>query len=348
MNTHEPPAFKIIRATPASRIGLSLALLAIPVLAAAPWWGGPEIINTLIEVLVYIGLASLWNLLAGYAGLVSIGQQAYVGIGAYVLFSLATFWGVSPFLAIPLSGLVAALLAVPAGALLFRLRGAYFAIGSWVVAESFRLSVANWQGMGGGSGASLPAQVVVAMAPNRHLRLDLIYWLALGLSVLTLALVALVLRSRFGLALTAIRDDEVAARSNGISVTHTKFIVYVVCAFGTGMLGAVIFLARLRISPDSAFDVNDWTALLIFMTVIGGIGSIEGPIIGAIIFFLLRGALSDLGSFYLIILGAVAIVVMLFAPRGLWGLIAARTGWEVLPLQRRVVAAGLAEKDSRK
>ncbi len=327
----------MVRATLASRIGLTLALLAVPVLAAAPWWGGAGTINALIEVLVYTGLASLWNLLAGYAGLVSVGQQAYVGLGAYVLFALATFWGVNPLLAIPLCGVVAALVSVPVAVLLFRLRGAYFAIGSWVMAEAFRLAVANWQAMGGGSGASLPSDVVSAMAANRHIRLELVYWLALGLTVLTLALVALVLRSRFGLALTAIRDDEVAARSNGVSVIHTKFIVYVVSAFGTGMLGSVIFLARLCISPDAAFSVNDWTALIIFMTVIGGIGSIEGPVLGAIIYFLLRGALADLGSIYLIILGAIAIGTMLFAPRGLWGLIAARTGWEILPLQRRVI-----------
>jgi branched-chain amino acid transport system permease protein len=338
MKMQSPPGFQVVRATLSSRVGLCLALLAIPVLAAAPWWGGPKVISALVEVLVYIGLASLWNLLAGYAGLVSVGQQAYVGLGAYVLFGLATFWGVSPVIAIPIAGLAAALFSVPVAMLLFRLRGAYFAIGSWVVAESCRLFIANWQGLGGGSGTSLPARAIVAMAPNRHLRLELIYWLALGLAVLTLVLVALVLRSRFGLALTAIRDDEIAARSNGVSVRWTKFVVYVVSAFGTGMLGAVIFLSRLRVSPDAAFDVNDWSALIIFMTVIGGIGSIEGPIIGAIIFFLLRGALADLGSLYLIILGAVAIFAMLFAPRGLWGLVAARTGWEVLPLQRRVVS----------
>lgn len=329
--------FKVVRSTRASRLGLGLALLAVPVLAAAPWWGGAATLSALIEVLVYIGLASLWNLLAGYAGLVSVGQQAYVGVGAYGLFTLSTLWGVSPLAAIPLSGLAASLLSLPAAAVLFRLRGAYFAIGSWVLAEACRLAVANWQTMGGGSGSSLPSKVILAMAPNRHARLELIYWLALGLTVLTLALVALVLRSRFGLALTAIRDDEVAARSNGVSVLHTKFIVYVVSAFGTGMLGAVIFLSRLRISPDSAFDVNDWTALIIFMTVIGGIGSIEGPILGAIIYFLLRDALANLGSLYLIVLGLVAIGAMLFAPRGLWGLIAARTGWEILPLQRRVI-----------
>jgi branched-chain amino acid transport system permease protein len=102
------------------------------------------------------------------------------------------------------------------------------------------------------------------------------------------------------------------------------------------MVGALIFLQKLRISPDTAFSVNDWTAFVIFITVIGGIGRIEGPIIGTIIFFIMRQTLADLGSLYLLIMGAVAIVIMLWAPKGLWGLIAERYGWQALPLQRHL------------
>ena len=98
----------------------------------------------------------------------------------------------------------------------------------------------------------------------------------------------LLLRSRYGLALKAIRDNELAARSNGIDVLRIKLVVYVLTAFGTAMVGALIFLQKLRISPDAAFSVNDWTAFVIFITVIGGIGRIEGPIVGTIVFFLLR------------------------------------------------------------
>jgi branched-chain amino acid transport system permease protein len=124
-----------------------------------------------------------------------------------------------------------------------------------------------------------------------------------------------------------------------VSITRTKLIIYVAVAFGTGALGALIFLVRLRISPDAAFSVNDWTALIIFMSVIGGLGSLEGPVIGAVIFFALRSALADLGSLYLIVLGVVAIVTMMFARRGLWGAIHASTGWDVIPLRRRVVVS---------
>ena len=157
-------------------------------------------------------------------------------------------------------------------------------------------------------------------------------------------MIVTLLRSRHGLALTAVRDNELAAQSAGIDVTRLKFIVYVVTAFGTGMVGALIFLMKLRISPDTAFSVNDWTAFVIFITVIGGIGRIEGPIVGTIIFFMLRQALADLGSLYLLMMGAVAIAIMLWAPKGLWGLVAERFGWQVLPLQRRLVMAESRER----
>ena len=144
------------------------------------------------------------------------------------------------------------------------------------------------------------------------------------------------LRSRYGLALTAIRDNELAARQSGVDVARVKLVVYVVTAFGTAMVGALIFLQKLRISPDTAFSVNDWTAFVIFITVIGGIGRVEGPIIGTIVFFVLRQTFADLGSLYLLMLGAVAIVVMLKAPKGIWGLVADRFGWQLLPLERRL------------
>jgi branched-chain amino acid transport system permease protein len=282
-------------------------------------------------------LASLWNLLAGYAGLVSVGQQAFVGLGGYVLFALAILLDVNPNLAIFVVGPIGALVAVPVALLIFRLRGAYFAIGTWVVAEVFRLLASQISVLGGGSGISLPASVVVAMAPSRQMREFEMYWLALSLVIAILAAIFALLRSRHGLALTAIRDSELAAQSNGIGVWGIKFAIYVLTAFGTSMVGAFIFLQKLRISPDTAFSVNDWTAYVIFITVIGGIGRIEGPIVGTIIFFALRQSFAGLGSFYLLMMGVVAIVVMLWAPKGLWGVIVERLGWQILPLQRHLV-----------
>ena len=334
---------RVQHATRSSQIGVALIAVALVVLALAPFWAERATLRLLAEIFTFVALASLWNLLAGYAGLVSVGQQAFVGLGGYFLFALVVLLDAHPVAAIFIAGPVGALVAVPVAALVFRLRGAYFAIGTWVVAEVFRLLASQVSVLGGGSGISLPAGAVIAMAASRQMREFEIYWLALALTALVLAAMVALLRSRHGLALTAIRDNELAAQSNGIDVWRIKFVVYVLTAFGTTMIGALIFLTKLRISPETAFSVNDWTAFVIFITVIGGIGRIEGPIIGTIVFFVLRQGLADLGSFYMLMMGVVAIVVMLWAPKGLWGLIAERFGWQALPLQRHLL---LAPRDS--
>jgi branched-chain amino acid transport system permease protein len=329
--------FRVQHSNWSSQIGTTIVVLAFVALAAAPWWAERADLRLLAEIYAYVALASLWNLLAGYAGLVSVGQQAFVGLGAYLLFGLAMLGGVHPLAAIPLAGIAAAIIAIPVAALIFRLRGHYFAIGTWVIAEIFRLLAAQTTALDGGSGTSLPAAVIISIAESRQMREFVIYWIALAQVAVILFGIVWLLRSRYGLALTAIRDNELGARSNGVDVARIKYCVYVAVAFGTAMVGALIFLQKIRISPDTAFSVNDWTAFVIFITVIGGIGRIEGPIIGTVIFFLLRQTLADLGAIYLLILGVVAIAVMLWAPKGLWGLLADRFGWQVFPLQRRLI-----------
>jgi branched-chain amino acid transport system permease protein len=242
--------FRVQHSNWSSRIGTAIMLVALAALAAAPWWADRADLRLLSEIYAYVALASLWNVLAGYAGLVS---------------------------------------------------------------------------------------VVLSIASSRQMREFVIYWIALAQVAVILLGIVWLLRSRYGLALTAIRDNELGARSNGINVARIKFVVYVAVAFGTAMVGALIFLQKIRISPDTAFSVNDWTAFVIFINVIGGIGRIEGPIIGTVVFFVLRQTLADLGAIYLLILGVVAIAVMLKAPKGIWGLIADRFGWQVFPLERRLV-----------
>ncbi|MEO8668331.1 MAG: branched-chain amino acid ABC transporter permease [Bauldia sp.] len=338
------PDFAVTQMTRTSRIAAIASLLAVVVLAAVPFWGGRAEMQILGQVFTYLALASLWNLLAGFAGVVSVGQQAYVGFGGYMLFAFTIFAGFNPLLAIPIAGILAAIVAIPVGALIFRLSGAYFAIGSWVVAEVFRLVFAQIGSLGGGSGSSLPTYVVKEIAAGRDAREWIIYWTALVLALAIVGFAYVLLRSRQGLALTALRDSERASESLGIDIWRTKFLVYVLAAGGTAMLGALIFIQKLRISPDAAFSVNDWTAYVIFITVIGGIGTIEGPIVGVIVFFLLRETLSDLGSIYLMILGLVAIVVMLRAPRGIWGYVKDRFGLELFPIRRRIAFRDQSDK----
>ena len=230
---------------------------------------------------------------------------------------------------------------------MFRLRGAYFAIGTWVMAEVYRLVFAQFGQLGGGTGTSLPAFVTNEVAGIEWVKVwfdvrtstarDIItYWAALGLAAGTILIVYLVLRSRHGLALSAIRDSEVAAESVGVDNFRTKLRVYVVTAGGTGMVGALIYLQKARISPDAAFSVLDWTAYVIFIVVIGGIGTIEGPIIGVLVFFVLQTNLAHLGTWYLILLGLFAILIMLFAPMGIWGYLSKRFGLELFPTRRLI------------
>jgi branched-chain amino acid transport system permease protein len=321
----------ITRSTRTSQIAGLIALIVLAVLIAAPWWGSRATVHLVGEFATYVALASLWNLLAGYTGLVSVGQQAFVGLGGYVLFFCAFFVHINPLFAILLAGIVSAAFALPVAKLVFRLQGAYFAIGTWVVAEVFRLGFAQVQALGGGSGISLPVDVVKSIADTRDTREMLVYWTAILLGAGSIAVVYALLRSRIGLALTAIRDSEVASASLGVQIGNVKFAVYVLVAAVTGMVGALTFLQKLRISPDAAFSVNDWTAFVIFIVVIGGIGTIEGPIIGTLVYFLLREYLADLGSIYLMILGALAIVIMLAAPQGIWGFVRKHFGWSLFP-----------------
>jgi len=329
-------AFRIERAGRAARFGLTAMTLVALVAASLPLWGDSADMRLAVEIFYYLALAQAWNLLAGYAGLVSVGQQAYVGLGGYIFFFLAVSVKLPPLLALPLAGVAAAAIALPTALLVFRLRGAYFAIGTWVVAEVFRLLLAQVTALGGGSGMSLPVAVVRAVAEERSLRDIVIYYIGLALGLGSVLVAFVWLRSRQGLALTAIRDSETAASSVGVDSRRTKLAVYTIAALGGGLVGALVFLQKLRISPDAAFSVSDWTVNVIFIVVIGGIGSIEGPILGIAVFFAIRALLADYGVWYLIALGVIAVAVMLFAPHGLWGLLSRRFDLHFFPIRRRV------------
>jgi branched-chain amino acid transport system permease protein len=326
-----PATLEVERTTPASRAGVVGAAVVVAGLVAVPWLGDAGLMRAIVEFIALLVLAQMWNLLAGYAGLVSIGQQAYVGLGGYALIVLADDLGVDPFLAVPLAGLAAAGFALPTAALVFRFRDAYFAVGTWAVAEVYRLLVANTDALGRGTGRTLKAVFPLA----RETREGVTYAIAVTVGVAAVVVVYLYLRSRLGLGLMAVRDSEPASASLGVDVFRTKLAVYVVAAFGTGTTGALLYLNLLRISPDAAFSIN-WTASTIFIVVIGGLGTLEGPIVGTVVFFLLRRLLADYGAWYMILLGSLAVLAMMRYPRGLWGLVADRWDLHFFPVQRRV------------
>ena len=321
--------FTVERSTRASQIALGLAGVWLVFAATLPFWGEASWMREFVEFSCYFLFAMMWNLLAGYGGMVSVGQQAFFGLGGYGMLALGNLAGVNAFLAIPLAALAAAIIAIPVSWVAFRLQGGYFAIGTWVIAEVMRLTMANIDAVGGGSGTSLTALRGV----SRTVREQTTYWIALACVAACIGGVYWFLRSKQGLALQAIRDNPMAAESQGIAVGRMKLIVYVVAALGCGLAGALYFVSNLRISPDAAFGVN-WTAFAIFIVVIGGIGRIEGPMIGAVLFWLLNKFFADYGTWYQMGLGVLAISVTLLLRQGLWGLVQGWLGKSLFPTQR--------------
>ncbi len=322
-----PAHARVKRATKSSWAGLVIVLPMLVLLAAAPYMVGRGMQQSLVTLFSLIVLGTTWNLLAGYGGMVSIGQQAYIGIGAYGLVYLAQTAGIDPFIVVPVAVLIAGVLALPISFLAFRLVGGYFAIGTWVIAEVLRLITVQIPALGGGSGISLT--VLNELSPGR--RIAYVYWMSLIGVIVVVGVTYWIMRSRLGLGFTAIRDDATAAASLGVRVTSSKRFVYVVASMGAALAGCMIAANTLRVQPESIYSVN-WSAYMIFIVVIGGIGSIEGPILGAVVFFALQQWLSDLGSWYLVILGVVAIFIALFFPRGLWGLISGNGRIRLFPV----------------
>jgi len=319
-------SWTVRRSSTGTRIASAALLLVAVVLFAVPFGFAANVVQQLTSLFIFIILAVMWNALAGYGGLVSVGQQAFIGIGAYATVFLNRH-GVTAYLAVVLAALLSAVLAMALAPLLLRLRGGQFAVGSWVVAEALALLIALDHDLGGGTGVSLRGLNVYA--PN--LRRALTYWTSLAFLLILLILIVLLLRHRMGAALQAIRDDEEAAASLGVRTGPLKFGLFVLAGFGCGAAGALIIANTLFIQPQSIFGVQ-WTAYMIFMVLVGGLGTFEGPILGALVFFVLQNQFAQFGAWYLIGLGVVAGAFALFLPRGLWSLLADRFHLRLLPV----------------
>ncbi|MBN9488028.1 MAG: branched-chain amino acid ABC transporter permease [Alphaproteobacteria bacterium] len=313
-------------------VGRIVLVGAAAILAGAPFFLGAGDLTVLTEFLCLLVLAWMWNLLAGYADIVTVGQHAFVGVGAYTFYGTVVLLGVDPYLAFAAAALMALVIALPAMMIVFRLRAAYLAVGTWVVAEVLMLIAGKLPNFGFGSGVSLPVRVAREFGARPDERFATIYWLAFALAAATFASTYFLLRSRIGLGLTAMRDNEEAAGAMGINLVRARVICFLWTAPFLGLAGAIITLQKLRISPPASFSIIDWTVFVIFNVVIGGIGSLEGPILGTALFFILREYLAQLGTWHLIILGTLSIVIILIEPRGLWGLLRRVLGGDLIPV----------------
>ena len=322
--------YVVRRWTRTSRLTITAAAAVVVALALVPLALTTYATEQLTELFILAILAAMWNALAGYGGLISIGQQAFLGLGAYATLFLAQR-GVPPYLAMALAAVIAGALALPISLLVLRLRGGQFAIGTWVVAEVLALLIALDHDLGGGTGISLTGLNIYTPDDRQAYT----YWLTLAFVVVLLGLVFLVLRSPTGAALQAIRDDEAAAASLGVRVDAQKRLLFVLAAFGCGAAGALTLANTLFIQPQSIFGVQ-WTAYMIFMVLVGGLGSFEGPLIGAVAFFAIQHWFADRGAWYLIGLGITAIGFALLLPRGLWGWLEQRLHLQLFPLGHRL------------
>jgi len=331
-----------------SRAGLGVIVLVAAVTAAAPWMIGEGAQRFLAEVFLMLAMAEMWNLLAGYAGLVSMGQQVFVGIGAYALFFSSMTLNVAPYWMLPVAPLVCAVVAAVIALFLFRLREAYFAIGMWVFSEIVSLLVSKSEWLGGERGMGLRTARLVSA---RWLE-PATFWLSVAIAGGAVVGTYLLMRSRVGLGLMTVRDNDLAATSIGVDVWRNRFIAFVVSAAGTGLAGAVSFNATLYVAPGFAFDPN-WVVAMMFIVLMGGIGTLEGPILGTVIYFALREVVTVVfalpGTWYLVVLGAVAMIVMLYAPAGLWPTVRDRFRVDWLSVRRRprLPSGGLAVGASR-
>jgi branched-chain amino acid transport system permease protein len=336
MSEHVATAPRVERWTPVSGaftfgLGVLLALLAFAPLAL-----GQNSLDNLIQLYFLVVLAIMWNALAGYGGLVSVGQQAFVGIGAYAVVFLSVQHSLNPYWAMLVATLIGAGVSVPVAAVVLWLRGGAFAIGMWVVAEVFAILVSLDASLGGGTGTSAVLAFNLRYTPEQRLRYT--YWAALGAAAVLLVLLFALLRSRLGSALQAIRDDEGAAASVGVRVLLGKGVLFVLAGAGCTAAGSVILawqLSILPLGPDSIFGVN-WSAKMIFMVLVGGLGTFEGPIVGAIILYLLQTYVSNAGVWYFVMLGGIAIGFALFLPRGVWGTLQERFNLQLLPVGYRL------------
>jgi branched-chain amino acid transport system permease protein len=328
-------AIKVARGTVTSRVFAVVALAGVVVLAFMPSWGEPATQRKMVEMFTLLALAQMWNLLAGFAGVVSVGQQAFLGLGAYAMVALVNVHGKDMYASVPIAAVIVAMISVPMGLIAFRLRGSYFAIGTWVLAELTSKVIITRESLGAGDGVSLKVS-----GHSLASRQDVTYWLAMVAGIGSVLVAYLILRSRLGLQMQAIRDDEGGARGLGVRVYRTRFVIWVVAAFWTALTAAPYYLQQLRVQPvgtGGAFSVVLWTAPIIFIVVIGGMGTIEGPIIGAVLYYFLRDRFQDHQTVYLISMGLVAIAVALWLQGGIWGTIRRRFGVDLFPVRRRLI-----------
>lgn len=325
-----PVGYTISRWSKSSIVAVASTICIGIVLGFGPLLFSANVVDKLTTLFIYVMLAVTWNALAGYGGLVSIGQQCFFGLGAYAAVRLAD-GGMSVYPGLLAAAVLVSLVAYVLSFFMLKLKEGEFAIGMWVVAELCHLLVNLDTLVQGETGTSLIALNAYAMESRRALT----YWAGLASMTGLLLILFVLLRSKVGTSIQAIRDNEEAAASVGVRVMTTKRIIFVIACFGAALAGALWLATATTFQPKTYFSVQ-WTAYMIFMVLVGGLGTFEGAILGAVIFFLIEAWFGAWGVWYLVGLGATALFFALFIPNGLWGVLESRFDLRLLPLGYRV------------
>jgi branched-chain amino acid transport system permease protein len=315
----------IRRYIPYTLLGAVLvSLVALPLLDVPQTW-----LLYLFYFFVFLAAANMWNLLAGFSGLLALCPAAFIGLGGYTM-TIMTWLGIPYYLGSLAGGIVAALFAGLISISVFRMKGIYFAIGTLVVPAILRLVFLRWRPVGGdlqGGGAGYMIKGVSQIPP------EVSYWLGLAIGLVSVILMAIILRSKFGFGLAAIRDNDVSAASLGVNVFQLKLFSFIIAAFVMGIAGAIFYTYQGYIEPNSAYDIK-WLMIVLLATVIGGIGLEWGPLVGTIIVVILQFQLARYVGISLLIQGVILVVIMLVAPQGLLGLI--RDLWKSKGFQKSI------------
>jgi branched-chain amino acid transport system permease protein len=287
-------------------------VIVLVVLFAGPQWLSPNGETLAITLFTLMSMAQAWNLLGGYGGQFSIGHGLFVALGGYTTTLVLVHSGLSIALAVLIAGAVCAAIGAITALPLMRLRGVYFSVGTIGVLLAAQAWFINWSYVG---------QTTGVIMPNRGtLGFDTQYYMGAGLLVLTTGVVWGLVRSRFGLRLMAVRDDEFAAAELGVNGFRVKLIALTVSAFLVGLAGAMNGFQQLSLEPYSAFSIS-WAINMILACVIGGLATIPGPLIGATVMFEIQQRLQGSSNLAPLLEGAILLVVIRFAPAGIWGLV---------------------------
>ncbi len=290
------------------RAVLYIVLFLVLLLAGITGFPGNNILRYGFRIFLYITIGEMWNLLSGYAGMTSLGQQAFIGLSGYSLALATTKYGL-PFPLGFVSGLIISFaFAFVLSFLLLRIDGMYFAITTWVVAEALGTLFMSMTYVNRGAGMTITA--------TPYPKIGVLYVMALILCALSLVTVVELLKSKLGLAVIAMKDDKQAAEATGVNVKRCRRIVYLIAAGFTALAGSLFFLNKGTIYPESGFDIG-WTISMVFIVIIGGSGTVAGPIAGSVIYVLLSEFLAHYPGWSNIILGALAILMILFCPQGI-------------------------------